>query len=117
MGRKVWRSLSDHVWEHAHRGLHLDAGGQRRVCGPGWCLGRSPSFLHVPQRAFQSCFHNRDNAMVETQLLCRHRELAKQIPRSESTKKRRKAAASAMNRTAVATYTPLIEETSRDWIS
>ncbi|OQV02173.1 hypothetical protein CLAIMM_07412 [Cladophialophora immunda] len=36
---------------------------------------------------------------------------------SESTKRRRKAAASAMNRTAVVSYTPLIEETSRDWIS
>lgn len=39
------------------------------------------------------------------------------MSRSESTKRRRKAAASAMNRTAVTAYTPLISETSRDWIS
>ena len=36
--------------------------------------------------------------------------------RSESTKRRRKAAASAMNKAAVSTYTPLIHDLSRDFV-
>lgn len=58
--------------------------------------------------------------MVRFALLPKVRSWNKSVDlfyRSDSTKKRRKAAATAMNRTSTSTYIPLIDELTRDFIS